>query len=292
MKIGSIGLGLLGKSISIRLLNCGYKIGVYNRTYSKSKLLERKGAIIYETPEKLANMCDMIILCVTNFEAINDILFHQDGLVNTTNKKLIVSDFSTITPKQGQILYEKLKENRISFLNTPVMGGPTAAIKGHLIAIVSGDTYSFKKIKPILEKLGNPIFYIGDRPGIANAIKLSLNLNIAIIAAALSEGLVLSSRFQLDPNLYLQILNSTYFKTNTSENKGLNMVNDRYPPSFYLKNMRKDLNLVMEAAKDQDILLPVTNTVLQLFDYAQKFGLGNLDYTAIYKLIKKLNHIN
>lgn len=89
MKVGNIGLGLLGHSISSRLLNCRYKLGVYNRTYSKAKSLEKKGAIIYETPKKLADMCDMIILCATNFEAINDILFHQNGLINTTNKKLM-----------------------------------------------------------------------------------------------------------------------------------------------------------------------------------------------------------
>ena len=292
MKIGIIGLGLLGHSISLRLINCGFKIGVYNRTYSKSELLKEKGVMIYENPEHLANSSDIIILCVTNIEAINNILFNQKGLVKTNNKKLIVSDFSTITPKQGVFLYQRLKEYEISFLNTPVMGGPTAALNGKLIPIVSGDKSSFERIKTILEKLGNPIYYIGNKPGTANAIKLSLNLNIAIIATALSEGLVLASIFDLDPRLYLKILNSTYFKTNTSEKKGDKMINDDYPPSFYLKNMKKDLSLVMESAKDKEISLPLTNSALHLFDYGQKIGLGNLDYTAIYKVMKKLNGIN
>ena len=292
MKIGIIGLGLLGHSISLRLVHCGYKIGVYNRTYSKSESLIKHGAIVYENPKQLANMSDIIILCVTNFEAINNILFNENGLVNTNNKTLIVSDFSTITPKQGEFLYQRLKEYEISFLNTPVMGGPTAALNGNLIPIASGDNSSFERIKPILENLGHQIYYIGDKPGAANAIKLSLNLNIAIIAAALSEGLVLASKFDIDPALYLKILNSTYFKTNTSEKKGDKMINDAYPPSFYLRNMTKDLSLVVESARDKGISLPLTNSVLELFDYGQKIGFGNLDYTAIYKVMKKLNGIN
>lgn len=292
LKIGLIGLGLLGHSISLRLIHCGYKIGVYNRTYSKSESLSEHGAIVYENPKQLANMSDVIILCVTNIEAINNILFNENGLVNTNNKTLIVSDFSTITPKQGEFLSQRLKEYEISFLNTPVMGGPKAALNGNLIPIVSGNNSSFERIKPILENIGNPIYYIGGQPGAANAIKLSLNLNIAIIAVALSEGLVLTSKFDLDPSLYLKILNSTYFKTNTSEKKGDKMINDEYPPSFYLRNMKKDLSLVIESARDKGITLPLTNSVLQLFDYGQKIGFGNLDYTAIYKVMKKLNGIN
>jgi 3-hydroxyisobutyrate dehydrogenase len=245
--------------------------------------------MVFDTPKKLADSSELIILCVTHFEAIEEILFKQNGLINSFNNKIIVSDFSTITPKQGEFCYKKLHEYGISFLNTPVMGGPTAALNGSLIPIVSGEKPSFDRIRTILENLGNPIYYIGDKPGTANAIKLSLNLNIALIAAALSEGLVLASRFEMEPNLYLKILNSTYFKTDTSENKGNKMINDNYPPSFYLKNMRKDLSLILEAAKDKDISLPVTNSVFQLFDYGFKMGLGDLDYTAIYKLIKKLN---
>ena len=88
-----------------------------------------------------------------------------------------------------------------------------------------------------MEKLGNPIFYIGNKEGSANAIKLALNLNIGLLAMALSEGLLLSNRYDIDPTLFLKIFNSTNFKTGMSENKGLTMINDDYHPSFYLKNM-------------------------------------------------------
>ncbi|MGB9168172.1 MAG: NAD(P)-dependent oxidoreductase, partial [Nitrososphaeraceae archaeon] len=168
-------------------------------------------------------------------------------------------------------------------------GGPAAALEGKLIPIVSGEKSVYEKISSVICNLGNPIYYVGDKPGLANAIKLALNLNIGIIAVALSEGLILSESFGLDPSLYLRILNSTYFKTGMSENKGPRMIKGDYNPSFYLKHMKKDLSLVMDLADDNDITLPITNSVLHLFNYASKMGLANLDYTAIYTLVKKLN---
>jgi len=115
------------------------------------------------------------------------------------------------------------------------MGGPNAALSGTLIPIVAGEKYAFKKIKYRVEEIGNPVFYIGNNAGSSTALKLALNLNIAIIAMALSEGLLLSERYDIDSNLYLKILNTTNFKTAMSENKGPKMVKDDYNPSFYLK---------------------------------------------------------
>jgi 3-hydroxyisobutyrate dehydrogenase len=177
----------------------------------------------------------------------------------------------------------------ISMLSIPVMGGPNAALEGRLIPIVSGEEKTFKKIKNILEKLGNPVFYIGNKEGSSNAIKLALNLNIGLLAMALSEGLLLSNRYDIDPTLYLKIFNSTNFKTGMSETKGPKMINDDYHPSFYLKNMRKDLGLVMAAAQEKELSLPVTGIAFQLYNYAAKSIYADLDYTGVYKFLKKLN---
>lgn len=289
MQIGIMGLGLLGYNIGLRLLNCNFKINVYNRTSSKSSSLARSGASVLDSPKKIGDQSSIVAICVTNYAAINDLCFKEDGLIDANNKNMTVLDFSTITPKESEICNNKFKENGITYLNTPVMGGPAAALEGKLIPIVSGEKSVYEKISSVICNLGNPIYYVGDKPGLANAIKLALNLNIGIIAVALSEGLILSESFGLDPSLYLKILNSTYFKTGMSENKGPRMIKGDYRPSFYLKHMKKDLSLVVGLAEDNDITLPITNSVLHLFNYASKMGLANLDYTAIYTLVKKLN---
>lgn len=291
MKIGIIGLGLMGSNLSLRLIKKGFQVNVNNRNISKTLAIEKKGAKVLNTPKEVADSSDFIITCVTNFEAVNRIYFSKNGVSETTNKNVIVSDFSTVSPKESVYCYEKFKRKNISMMSIPVMGGPNAALTGTLVPIVAGEESSFHKIKHILEELGNPVFYIGTKAGSANAIKLALNLNIGIIAMALSEGLLLSERYEIDPNLYLKILNSTNFKTGMSENKGPKMIKDDYSPSFYLKNMNKDLALVMEAAKEQELSLPITSLVFQLYNYAAKSTFADLDYTVIYKFLRKLHSL-
>jgi 3-hydroxyisobutyrate dehydrogenase len=291
LKIGIIGLGLMGSNLSLRLIRKGFQVNVNNRDISKAIAMGKKGAKVFKTPKEVADFSDFIITCVTNFEAVNKIFFSKNGVIETLNKNVIVSDFSTISPKESDYCYQEFKKQNISMMSIPVMGGPNAALSGTLIPIVAGEKSAFKKIKYILEEIGNPVFYIGNNAGSSTALKLALNLNIAIIAMALSEGLLLSERYDIDSNLYLKILNTTNIKTAMSENKGPKMVKDDYNPSFYLKNMNKDLSLIMEAAKERELSLPITSLVFQLYNYAVKSTYADLDYTVIYKFLRKLHSI-
>jgi 3-hydroxyisobutyrate dehydrogenase-like beta-hydroxyacid dehydrogenase len=291
LKIGIIGLGLMGSNLSLRLIRKGFQVNVNNRNISKALAMGKKGAKVFNTPKEVADFSDFIITCVTNFEAVNKIFFSKNGVIETVNKNVIVSDFSTISPKESDYCYQEFKKQNISMMSIPVMGGPNAALSGTLIPIVAGEKSAFKKIKYILEEIGNPVFYIGNNAGSSTALKLALNLNIAIIAMALSEGLLLSERYDIDSNLYLKILNTTNIKTAMSENKGPKMVKDDYNPSFYLKNMNKDLSLIMEAAKERELSLPITSLVFQLYNYAVKSTYADLDYTVIYKFLRKLHSI-
>ncbi len=281
----------MGSNLSLRLIRKGFQVNVNNRDISKALAMGKKGAKVFKTPKQVADFSDFIIACVTNFEAVNKIFFSKNGVIETLNKNVIVSDFSTISPKESDYCYQEFKKQKISMMSIPVMGGPNAALSGTLIPIVAGEKSAFKKIKYILEEVGNPVFYIGNNAGSSTAIKLALNLNIAIIAMALSEGLLLSERYDIDSNLYLKILNKTNIKTAMSKNKGPKMVKDDYNPSFYLKNMNKDLGLIMEAAKERELSLPITGLVFQLYNYAVKSTYADLDYTVIYKFLRKLHSI-
>ena len=281
----------MGSNLSLRLIRKGFQVNVNNRDISKALAMGKKGAKVFKTPKEVADFSDFIITCVTNFEAVNKIFFSKNGVIETVNKNVIVSDFSTISPKESDYCYQEFKKQNISMMSIPVMGGPNAALSGTLIPIVAGEKSAFKKIKYILEEIGNPVFYIGNNAGSSTALKLALNLNIAILAMALSEGLLLSERYDIDSNLYLKILNTTNIKTAMSENKGPKMVKDDYNPSFYLKNMNKDLSLIMEAAKERELSLPITSLVFQLYNYAVKSTYADLDYTVIYKFLRKLHSI-
>ncbi|MGE0243737.1 MAG: NAD(P)-dependent oxidoreductase [Nitrososphaeraceae archaeon] len=291
MKIGIVGLGLMGSSISLRLINQGFQVAIYNRTISKTKSLEEKGAEIFGSPKEIADNSDFLITCVTDFDAINKVCFQENGIQETDNTNVVVADFSTLSPTESALCSKKFNDKNISMLSSPVMGGPNAALEGHLIPIVSGNLHIFNKVKDILEKLGNPVFYIGNKDGSANAVKLALNLNIGLIAMAFSEGLLLSDSYEIDSTLYLKIFNSTNFKTGISENKGPRIINNDFSPSFYLKNMRKDLGLALDAAKEKELSLPVTSITFQLYNYATTSQFSDFDYSAIYKFLKKLNSL-
>jgi 3-hydroxyisobutyrate dehydrogenase len=176
-------------------------------------------------------------------------------------------------------------------LGMPVMGGPAAAEAGDLVPIVAGSSQAFDKVRYVIEKLGRT-FYVGEKCGSANAIKLALNLNIALIATAVSEGITLVRRSGIDPSIFIEILNSTYFKTGLSEKKGPKMIKNDFSPSFYLKNMLKDLELVINTSQEMRITLPNTAIAQQLFRAASNIGFSDQDYTSICAFLAKINGLD
>lgn len=293
LNVGIAGMGLMGIKIATRLLKTGHIVSVYNRNKSKANSLSMLGANVLDTPSQLAQACDLVIVCVTNFEAVKDVCFGKNGLCSISTKKCnTVVDSSTISPEQAQYCATKLRSNKIDMLSMPVMGGPAAAEKGELVPIVSGNRDSFSRIVQVINDIAKSIFYVGEVDGSANSVKLALNLNIAVIACALSEGMAMIKKSGIEPHIFLDVLNSTYFKTGLSEIKGPNMIKGDYEPSFYLKNMLKDLELVIVNSLSIGVSLPIAATTHQMFRAANNSGYSNLDYTAISAFINKINGID
>ena len=287
MRIGVAGLGLMGSGIAKRLINNGHKVSVYNRTRSKSLHFSNE-ATIASSPKELGQACDLVVTIVTNFDAVKTVLFGREGVVESENNNLIVADVSTISPAQSEHCAQRLRSAGIEMLGVPVMGGPAAAETGNLVPIVSGSKQAFDKVRQVIEELGTT-FYVGEADGSANNIKLALNLNIALIACALSEGMTLVKRTGIDPAIFIKILNSTYFKTGLSEIKAPKMIKKDFSPSFHLKNMLKDLELATTTAQLNGLTLPQTALAEQMFRAANNIGFSDQDYTAIYAFLAKIN---
>ncbi|AFU58020.1 MAG: NAD(P)-dependent oxidoreductase [Nitrososphaera sp.] len=287
MKVGVVGLGLMGSGIATRLASTGHLMSVYNRSSEKARRFS-KSASIASSPKELADNCDLVITVVTDFDAVKDVLLGKGGVIESTNRDLIVADASTISPMQSEHCARELRRAGIEMLGMPVMGGPAAAEAGDLVPMVAGRRQAFEKAKTVIEKLGKT-FYIGERDGSANAIKLALNLNIALIASAVSEGITLAKGSGIDPAIFVQILNSTYFKTGLSEKKGPKMVKNDFTPSFHLKNMLKDLELATGTAQAAGITLPQTALAQQIFRAANNSGFSEQDYTSICAFLAKIN---
>ena len=197
----------------------------------------------------------------------------EEGIVKGNHQNLIVADMSTIDPSKSSEISKKFREFNIEKLDVPVMGGPNVAITGDLVMMASGDKESFEKAKEVFEKIANKVFYLG-KSGTAHSIKLAMNLQITMLALALSEGITFVKKSNVDPKLFLEILNSTYFKTGMSEKKAYKMIDGKYEPTFTLANLKKDISTITNASKLLGIDLPMIQKAEEIYEHAMQEGLG------------------
>ena len=279
---------MLGEAVGLHLLESGHSITAYNRTKSKTSNLEKNGAIIVGTPKNVAESSELVITCVKDADAVEQILFSQNGIVAGKHDDLTVAEMSTINPSSAIQNSKRLGEEGINSLEIPVMGGPNVAIHGQLVLMASGDMDVFDKYKEVFDTIANKTFFLG-KSGSAHSIKIAMNLQISLLALALSEGITLTRKAGFDPEKFLEILNSTYFKTGMSENKAHKMIKDEFEPTFTLKNLKKDLDIITETAKEFGAVLPMAERANEIYAEAVKAGLGEIDYTGILAHIKKLS---
>jgi len=291
MKIGLIGTGMLGNAVGLHLLQSGYQLTAFNRTVEKTNELKKNGAQIASSPKEVAENSDIVITVVKDANAVKQISFEKDGIIHGTHKDLIVCDMSTINPLESKKISDKFLQYNISKLDTPVMGGPNVAISGDLVMMASGNKNSFDKCKGLFDTIANRVFFLGEN-GTAHAVKLAMNLQITMLALALSEGITLTRGANVEPKIFLEILNSTYFKTGMSENKAFKMIQDKFDATFTLENLKKDINTISETSKSFGLELPMTKKAEEIYENAVKEGYGNLDYTGILAYLKKLNEKN
>ena len=288
VKIGLIGTGMLGEAVGLHLLKSGHSLTAYNRTKSKTSNLEKNGAVVSDTPKEAAGLSELVITCVKDANAVDEVLFAKNGIVAGKHDGLVIADMSTINPNSAIQNSKSLAEEGISSLEIPVMGGPNVAIDGKLVLMASGDKDVFDKYKQVFDTIANKTFFLG-KSGSAHSIKIAMNLQISLLALALSEGITLTKKAGFDPEKFLEILNSTYFKTGMSENKAHKMIRDEFEPTFTLKNLKKDLGIIVETANEFGAVLPMAQRANEIYAEAVKAGFGEIDYTGILVHIKKLS---
>ncbi|MDH3696760.1 MAG: NAD(P)-dependent oxidoreductase [Nitrosopumilus sp.] len=290
-KIGIIGLGMLGNAVALHLIDSGFEVTVYNRTKEKALQLKEKGAKISASPKEIAENSELVIIIVKDANAVKQISFEKNGIVEGNHEKLIVADMSTIDPLESKKISKKFLESKINKLDIPVMGGPNVAITGELVMMASGNKESFDYCKNILDTIASKVFFLGDS-GVAHSVKLAMNLQITMLALALSEGIMFVKKSNVDPKIFLEILNSTYFKTGMSEKKAYKMIEGKYDTTFTLTNLKKDITTIINTAKTLGIKLPMISKAEEMYENAIKEGFGDTDYTGIIEYLKKINKEN
>jgi len=287
-KIGIVGTGMLGEAVGCHLIDVGYEVIAFNRTIEKTKKLKEKGASIVNSPKQVAEYSDLVITIVKDADAVREVIFGDAGIMDGKHDGMCIADMSTINPNSTKEISKQVQENQIDYMEIPVMGGPNVAVNGKLIIMASGQKKIFEKFKSVFESIAEQTFYLGET-GTAHSIKLAMNLQIAMLALALSEGITLTKKAGFDPEIFLKILNSTYFKTGMSEGKAHKMISDSVEPTFTLANLKKDLDTINDTAESLDANLPMADIARKIYTDATDAGFGNNDYTGIISYIRKLS---
>ncbi len=302
MKLGLIGTGMMGTQLAIRLAKRGHEVIVFNRDRSKAQIVHRSigdnKIRIAHTPGEVGNNSKIVIVCVKDHQAIMDISTAKGGagLIESSgrtrpNKGFIVIQCSTISPIESHHVARLYANKSINVITAPIIGGISAAERGELILIAAGSKKIYNRAKSLLNDISKQVFYVGSNHSTASTLKLAVNINIALIALAFAEGLAFVKGTGLDPDIFLKILNSTYFRTGVSENKGPKIINDEYAPSFSLANMTKDLKLTLQTAYNSGLTLPTTASSHAIYKASEAAGLSKLDYTSVASFILRLNGI-
>lgn len=285
-RVGIVGTGMLGLAVSQRLIRQGFDVVAYNRTPSKAAPVVDAGGYIADTPAGAAASSDVVITVVRDAAAVEHVSFGPSGILSGCRGSTVVADMSTIAPADSVLIHHRFAAAGITWMDTPVMGGPDAAIEGRLTVMAGGDTDAFERHRDVFAALSQEIHHLGPA-GTAHAIKLCMNLQIAMLAVSISEGICLARGLDVDPQSFLDVLNSTYFGTGMSRRKAYQMIRGEYSATFTLDNLAKDLRTIQDASDHAGLKLEVASRVLESYEKAMAAGFGSIDYTGILEYVQK-----
>ena len=278
--VGVIGTGMLGAAVALRLIKSGFDVAAYNRTASKTDPIREAGGAVEDSPAEVARRSEVVLTVVRDAGAVRDVSFGGEGMLSGKHPGMVVADMSTILPSESRKIHAEFLDAGVDWLDTPVMGGPDAAAEGRLVVMAGGNPESFRRVEDVFAAVAEKRYHLGP-PGTAHSVKLAMNLQIAMLALSLSEGICLARGLGVKPEVFLDVLNSTYFATGMSQKKAFRMISGKYPATFTLENLAKDLGTILDAADSADLALPMSSEALRVYSEAIKAGLGDLDYTGI-----------
>jgi 3-hydroxyisobutyrate dehydrogenase-like beta-hydroxyacid dehydrogenase len=285
-RLGFIGIGNMGLPMTHRLIDRGYDVTVFDVRKEALKPLIARGARAAISPKEVASEAQTILVSLPTPEVVQEVALGPSGIVKGTTVKTYV-DLSTTGSPAAELVAHRLEERGISVLDAPVSGGVSGAAKGMLTVMVSGAASIFDQLKPILKVIGKNVIYVGERPGLAQVMKLVNNLLNATALAASSEAFVLGVKAGLDPEIMLKVINESTGRNSATLDKFPRSILPRtFDWGFSTELMYKDVKLCLEQSETLGVPMWVANAVGQLWAYAMSQGGGPRDFTTIIQYIE------
>jgi 2-hydroxy-3-oxopropionate reductase len=287
MKIGFIGMGIMGKPMAKNLLKAGYELVVYDIVAAPVEEVVNAGAKAGSSPKDVAAQADVIITMLPNSPHVKEAVLGKNGVIEGARAGSIVVDMSSIAPLAAQDVAAELAKKRVEMLDAPVSGGEPKAIDGTLAIMVGGKTAVFEKVKPILLKMGSSAVLCGEI-GSGNVTKLANQVIVALNIAAMSEAFVLAAKAGVDPGRVFDAIKGGLAGSTVLNAKAPMVLKGNYKPGFRIELHIKDLQNALDTAHAIGVPVPLTGTVMEVMQSLRVDGKQKDDHGGIIQFYEKL----
>lgn len=290
MKIGFIGLGIMGKPMSKNLIKKGYEVVVYNRSKDSVEELMALGAEAGSTPKEVAEKSDIIITMLPNSPQVLEVCLGENGVIEGAKEGQVVIDMSSIDPLKSRELSQALAEKNVEFLDAPVSGGEPKAIDGTISVMVGGNKEIFDKCYDIMMAMAGSVVYVGE-VGAGNITKLANQVIVALNIAAMSEAFSLATKAGVDPELVYQAIRGGLAGSTVLDAKAPLVMDRKFDPGFRIELHIKDLQNVLDTSHELGVSLPLTASIMEIMQALKADGNEKDDHCGIVKYYEKINNI-
>lgn len=287
-KLGFLGLGIMGDPMARHLVTGGHTVAVWSNNQKKAKAFaESTGALFCATPAEVAQNSDCAFLCVGDTAMSREVILGEKGLAKGAKKGYVIADCSTVSPLESSRMAGELEALDIAFLDAPCTGSKGGAEGGTLTFMVGGKEEVFTQIKPFFEAMGKSLYYCGES-GMGLRAKLTQNLILGNLLQAFNEGLVLSTKAGVDPDLMLDILNNSAARSGVVSIKAPMVFKRDFTTNFSVKWLEKDIGLAMELGAELGVPLMLTGLTQQLYQAAISKGYGEEDICGSIRVLEEM----
>lgn len=287
-RVGFVGIGLMGRQITRRLLMAGYPLTVWNRTKERAQEILDAGAAWAETPAACAAASDVVITMVTDSAASEAVICGSGGVLEGSRPGMILIDMASIAPEVSRSIAAQANGKGVSMLDAPVTGNPKVASDGKLGIMAGGPRATYDCCLPLFEAIGVKIIHVAEENGSGTTLKLINNLVMGVAIEAVAEALVLADKAGIDPVKVIEITSVGGARTGAMETRGMRMIHHDFSPHFSADNMYKDLSSALVLAEKVGVCLPAASIAREMLRAVKIAGHGALDSASVVTVIEKL----
>jgi 3-hydroxyisobutyrate dehydrogenase-like beta-hydroxyacid dehydrogenase len=288
MKVGFIGLGNMGSGMARNLIRAGHDLVVYNRTRSRAEELQRLSAKVADTPAAAAAGVEALVTMLADDRAVQDVIFEPGRAIESLPAGAVHLSMSTISVALSRRLAKARAEKHQHYVAAPVFGRPDAAAAAKLFIVTAGPTQQIERCRSLLAVMGQKIFVINEDAPAANLVKLSGNFLITTVIESLAEAFALMRKSHIDPQKFLEVLTDSLFSAPVYKTYGAMLAADKFEPvGFKMPLGFKDNRLVLAAAEEAAVPMPMASLMHDRFLAAMAQGLENADWSAVARVAYK-----